>query len=501
MSRKLSRRDALKIAGMSAMGTVLAACGSAPATLEEAAATAQAVAPTVAAAADGATAEAPTPTLDPASEAAKAALPEVKVPTGKELQGFVPKKDDEKVKLVYWWGNNYEPALKFANDIIARFANAYPDVTVEPVAGQNCDAFLTAAAAGTPPDLFHTWDCVERMGNWAKRGLIIPLDEYIEASDFPMDDYAPGIMDTCRMEGKTWGMVDGGGVFLLWSRPDELADIGHKAGDQPKDTDEMWTWARDLTKKDKDGNIQRLGMVPPSWLWPRFSWVANFGGVLWDTAGNQPTPDHPGVIEALNDMLTQVKHYGVDTLDRWSSSIGSQGGAQEPFLAGNLAMQVDGDWSGQSIFDFHANWEFGKDYFASAPPPPPKAKQHGDSAVAFWTWPWVIPAGTKNPAWSWELLRYFLSTEYQVPVHSKFKELVVRKSMMDDPRLWYPSVKVAKDIVRGSRKLTTVMPMNTVASEYSNLLGEAFDKVLHQTETPEAAMKRVKKETLDKLNA
>ena len=63
---------------------------------------------------------------------------------------------------------------------IARFSLAYPNVTIEPVAGQDCDAFLTAVAAGTKIDLFHTWDCVERMGAWARRNLILQTPTVIE---------------------------------------------------------------------------------------------------------------------------------------------------------------------------------------------------------------------------------------------------------------------------------------------------------------------------------
>src|SRR5512133_1468294 len=150
---KMNRRQWLKLTGLAAAGTVLAACQQQkPAGVAQA--TGQPAQPTEPAAAMNL---APTSTM------------EVKVPTGNTLEGFTPMMTNpsEKVKLLYWWGNNYEPAMQFTNEVIKRFSIAYPNVEVEPVGGQNCDAFVTAAAAGTPPDLFHTWDCVERMGNWA----------------------------------------------------------------------------------------------------------------------------------------------------------------------------------------------------------------------------------------------------------------------------------------------------------------------------------------------
>lgn len=467
----LSRRQVLKVMGLGAAGALLASCtpppGSAP----------------------------------PPSDSDVPAAPAAPAPTGRELEGFTPHLSPpaEPLTLLYWWGNNYEPALEFTNEVIARFSEAYPTVTVNPVAGQDCDAFVTAAAAGTPPDLFHTWDCVERMGNWARRGMIIPVDDFITASNFDLDDYFPGIMDTCRMDGKTWGMVDSAGVFLLWTRPQLFGEIGQTGNVAPQDTDELWAWARELTTRDASGDIERLGMRLPGWTWEYFTWIVNFGGVLWDATANEPTPEHPGVLQALNDLLEQVNYYGADELNAWSAGIGSQSGAESPWLAGNAVMQISGDWSGQAIFDFFPDWEFGTDYGAFAPPPPPAAKQHGDSAVAWWSWPWVIPGGTSNPDWSWELLRFYLSPEYQINVRAKFKEIPVRKSMIDDPRIDWPAAEVAGEIVKGERALTTVMPMNPVAVEYSQLLSEAIENILRLTETPEDAMARVKQETLDRL--
>jgi multiple sugar transport system substrate-binding protein len=484
-STRFSRRQALKLAGMGAAGSILAACGGVP----QVPTTPQAAGPTAA----------PAPTVDatPVGPTATA----IPLPQGEAIEGFANQMSNpaETINLVYWWGNNYEPALTFTNEVIARFSLAYPNVTVEPVAGQNCDAFVTAAAAGTPPDLFHTWDCVERMGAWARRKLIIPLDDYITASTFPLDDYLPGIMDTCRMDGKTWGMVDSAGVFLLWTRPPVLAEIGKTGDAVPKDTDELWQWAKDLTKTDANGGIERLGFRMPNWTWEYFAWIGLFGGQLWDVNANEPTPDHPGVIAALDDLVAQVNTYGAENLQRWSSGMGAGEGAQNPWLAGTTAMQVGGDWTGQSIFDFFPDWKFREQFYAVAPPPAPESKQGGDPVVAWWSWPWVIPAGTQHPDWSWELLRFYLTPEYQVNVHAKFKEMVVRKSMLQDDRLGHPWIQAARDMASGGRKLSTMMPMNPVAAEYSNLLGEAIDSVVKLSATPQDAMARVKTETKAKL--
>ena len=478
----MNRHDFLKKASLTVAGTILAACtpGSQATPAEKAT---------------------EVPTAAPTLNLAPTVTLEVQLPTGSTLEGFTPAKPNppEKFTLLYWWGNNYEPAMEFTHKLLKRFSLAYPNIEVNPVGGQNCDAFVQAAAAGTPPDVFHTWDCVERMGNWASRDMIVPLDDYVKGSNFDLNDYIGDVMDTCKMDGKIWGMVDSGGLMSLWSRPSLLKDIGKDEKSVPASTDELWAWGDKLTTKDKDGNIERLGFLPPAWTWARFAWITNFGGKLWDINSNQPTPEDPGVMAALNDVVTHVKSLGVDNLTRWSSSIGSQSGAQSPYLADKLVYQLDGDWTGQTIFDFHPDWVAGADYNMSALPVPGSGEAKGTPAITLWSWPLVIPAGGKNQDYAWEFMRFMLSPEYQLNVHGKFKELVLRKSMKSDPRQWWPAAKIATDMLKSSTPITPVIPMVKVAAEYITLLGEAFDKIFTLAATPENAMAQVKQDIIAKM--
>lgn len=418
-----------------------------------------------------------------------------------ELEGFVPKRanPDEKIVIDYWLGNDYEPSIEYSREMCQKFSLAYPNVEIDYIAGQDCDAFIAAAAAGTPPELLHTWNCPERMGLWAHRGLIIPIDDYIVRDDFDLDDIIPGLMESCTMDGKIWGMIEGAGVFLFWMRTPMLADIGKGPADVPADTDEAWEWARELTTRDSDGNIQRLGMNVPSWSWNVFVWLSTFGGSLWDVNKGEPTPEHPGVIMALEDMVEQINFYGLEDMQRWSSSIGSQGGAENPWLQGSMVMRVGGDWDGQAIFDFFPDWEVGVDYACTAPPPAPKSKLQGSPKVNYWCWPIVIPGGTKYPEWAWEAIRYIVSPVMELALRPKFKESLVFKSMMDDERVWWPAAKASQKIIESDVEKTPVFPMSVAAGQYMTLLSEAFDEVLNLVTSPEEAMARVKKETMEAL--
>ncbi len=252
---KMNRRDFLKAASLAATGTILAAC--APAGAPSAPAAPATSAPAMAAT------SAPAPTA--LSQLAPTSVSEVQLPTGNTLEGFTAAKPNppEKFTLLYWWGNNYEPAMAFTNQILKRFTIAYPNIEINPVGGQNCDAFVQAAAAGTPPDVFHTWDCVERMGNWASRGMIIPIDDYLNTSKFDLNDYFGDVMETCKMEGKTWGMVDSGGLMSMWSRPSLLSDIGMDPKSQPATTDDLWVVGPKTHQKRRGWQYLAPGLLAP----------------------------------------------------------------------------------------------------------------------------------------------------------------------------------------------------------------------------------------------
>ena len=128
-------------------------------------------------------------------------------------------------------------------------------------------------------------------------------------------------------------------------------------------------WDADkLTKRDAAGDITNLGMKLTTWFWEHLTWICSFGGRIWDVEKNEPTPDHPGVIAALEDLAAAAKRYGIDQLDRWSASIGGQEGVQQPFMTGHLSMMIDGDWYLQQIDEMKKEWTPGVDFGVDVAP-------------------------------------------------------------------------------------------------------------------------------------
>jgi multiple sugar transport system substrate-binding protein len=470
---KISRRSLLK--GLAALGVTAAVAGCGPKATPEP------------------TEEAPEAETEvvPVEEE-----PELTVPEGAcdNHDVFVPLlPTDTEATMSFWDSCESAPINEFYDELNLKFKEFYPNVTLDLQHGQSAENFVAACAAGTPPDV---WSCgwnPERIGIWAYNGCLLALDDYIAAVDFPMDRWIPGCNGTVEMDGKIWGLPIGVGMYMTWYNPKHLDEVG---AEYPQDTDELWAIADELTTYDDDGNIQRLGMRLTDWFWSHMTWICNFGGRIWDLEKDEPTPDHPGVLAALNDMVEAVERYGVDNLDRWSSSIGGQGGVQQPYFTSDLSMMIEGDWYLQQIDEMHPDWEPGDQFGIEAAPFAPESKQGGDPAVSLWVWPIAMSKESKEPDMAWEFLRWRASKERAVTGAMTTRDLISTECYLEDPRVDWESAKVILRFLESGKQGISPLPCTPISGEYSDLIGAAVDEIIHLAITPEEAMARVKEEAL-----
>ena len=405
---------------------------------------------------------------------------------------------DQALTLGFWDSCTSERTNVIYDRYIKLFNNFYPNVTIDRQHAQSKENYLASVAAGTPPDIWHGgWD-PEMFGNYANNGVIIALDDYIKEVEFPLDRFLPGAMENATMDGKVWGLPEGFAIFTLWYHPPQWEEIGHP--DAPKDTDELIDMVYKLTKRDDQGNITRLGMQLPNWWWVDFGWMGAFGGVVWDKQAQQPTPDSPGVINSLNALQDIVKTYGVDQMDAWVASIGSQQGAQMPYMTGDLAMYIDGNYADQYPAELAPDWVFGKEYGSIALPPAPSGKLGGDPYVALWGYPLAISAASKNPRWAFEMIRFIQSREYIVPMNVESRDLPAVKSFIEDKRFTNGSAQLTRAVMAGPLPTVAVLPMHPVASEYASKLSTAVEEIIHLKTAPEDSLAALKAEIQNSMN-
>ncbi|MFC7383592.1 ABC transporter substrate-binding protein [Sphaerisporangium rhizosphaerae] len=87
------------------------------------------------------------------------------------------------------------------------FKKAHPDTTVQINQGQfDEQAFLSAVAAGDPPDVVYMPR--ERIGGYAARGAIQPLDTCVSTQKIPTGDYYPAAQQQVRYAGRWYGIPE-----------------------------------------------------------------------------------------------------------------------------------------------------------------------------------------------------------------------------------------------------------------------------------------------------
>lgn len=232
-----------------------------------------------------------------------------------------------------YWGDPAE--LPPFEKIVADYEAAHPDVTITiqhaPWSGYftRLDAQL---AAGAGPDVFF----ITNVPSYAARGALEPLDSYIEASGFPIDEYNQEALRAHSYDGQLYSFPRDNATIVLYYNQTAFdeAGIDYPAAD--------WQWddlreaAKALTIGD-GGRVSRYGLVIESNDWP--IWMAQNGGYAFDDpiAPTTYTMDEPEAVEAIQYIGDMIN------IDRSMPSFleaSQAGGTTQMFLSAQAAMSI-----------------------------------------------------------------------------------------------------------------------------------------------------------------
>ncbi|MEM7799817.1 MAG: substrate-binding domain-containing protein [Chloroflexota bacterium] len=302
--KKLTRRDFLRAAGLSTGALVLAACGG-QAAVEDAVNDADNI----------------------ASEAGDSAQ-EVAAEPGE-------------INWWYEWGN-FEPAVN-AVAALEGFQEHIGNNTLNHRGAVEREAFLTALAAGDPPDGGSNTDYP---GFWA-RGVLLPVDDLLATSTIvTQDDMLEPLWNSGIYDGQMIG-VPGLEGFIWWGLNYNAAHV-EEAGLDPENPpltfDELYEWHTQLTKFDSAGNLERLGIDPYDAMagepdFPAFSHGLNW----WNDAERTFNINDPRMAEAVNTFAEFYRFAGPDSV-AGMRSVEGQGTWGAAFEAGVQSMIIEGYW-------------------------------------------------------------------------------------------------------------------------------------------------------------
>ncbi|MCG9895834.1 MAG: extracellular solute-binding protein [Fimbriimonadaceae bacterium] len=327
------------------------------------------------------------------------------------------------------WGLGQSPDDKGLADTLREFERQNPNIRVRPLSmgagGMNPQKLMTAIVGGVPPDIVRQ----DRfnISDWAARGAFRSLDDLIErdrATDprTPTpDQYYPAVWEEASYNGKVYGIPIGAdNRVLYWNREvfrekaAELRAAGLDPNRAPRTWSETLAYSRVLTEFNPDGTLKRAGFLPNfgnSWLY-MFAFQMNASFLSED--GRTCTLHTPESEAALRYMLEGYEIVGgFQKADRFQSTF--RGAENDPFLTGQVAMVINGDWVISGYFRYKPGLDF-----ATAPAPVPDDRFHRRGAFAnepdqYITWAggfaYAIPRGAKNVEEAWKFIKFITSTE------------------------------------------------------------------------------------------
>ena len=358
-TKKLSRRDFLRLSSVAAAGSVLASCAKAP------------PAPT----------EGPPPT---------SAGPTAAPPTAKPVSGNVVVFHDVK---------------EFTEEMIAQFESEHPGITIEFVNREEPARLNAMIAAGTPPDLIRVQ--APSIPGYLARGLLKDLTPYFEASSvlrlddlMPANNYYKAESPTKIGTGKIYGMCkDFSPDFTVFAYKKAFEDAGVSAPDpaKPLTYTELAELAKKVAKKEGDrvlmwGYGYEDGWIDRIWM----NCLAELGQSLY-------ADDFTKVIIGDNEQTRKLAQYYFD-LAKENLSVSPvnpspNGWAGGDFTAGLLAMMQYGFW-----YSAMAETDTTRGQVTMLPAPTWAGQRRDPTMTATGM---VMAAESKNPDAAWVVFEWF----------------------------------------------------------------------------------------------
>jgi multiple sugar transport system permease protein len=244
------------------------------------------------------------------------------------------------------------PAIRNA---ATAFEKAYPHikVKVESVTANYQEKLLAQYAAGVAPDV-----AMMDPGNFQKysmRKAMLPLNDFIEKHDYPIESYYKNLVDAHSLDGKLYVLPrDIAPISIVYynKRLFDEAGVPYPDGtwtwdyqERPELREKDFLWVLRKLTKQKDGRTVQWAYAP-GWqdlLWQMF---ALSSGGRWADDFQRPTKlryDDPKVMQAIQFSADlTLKYKWVPTVTEISSVL--QSNARQIFTQQKVAMYQSGIW-------------------------------------------------------------------------------------------------------------------------------------------------------------
>ena len=242
-----------------------------------------------------------------------------------------PKYSFANTKEVLHWNwlsaSDAEVWLSSVDDFNEAHKDKGVQIKVENIASDQYNTkLLAAASSGQAPDF--GWEVTGTKANWAKDGVIIPLDKLIQDVGLDIADFSTNSIDQCRYP-QVDNQVCSIPMDLMTLCPevnlDHVAEAGLDPDSPPTDSQSLIDWGVAMTKRDGDrvtrsGILQTGSAVQPNVTWGIVSAQMGFQRASDDLKTACVNPE--AGIKAMNwvlDLFDKHKCSSRDVTDRYKA--------------------------------------------------------------------------------------------------------------------------------------------------------------------------------------
>jgi multiple sugar transport system substrate-binding protein len=283
---------------------------------------------------------------------------------------------------------------------------------------------LVAIAGGNPPDVAGLYSWI--VTAYADKGALTDLTDLLPEAGIQREDYTPIFWKMCEHRQRMWGIPTTPASGALHWNKRIFRESGLDPDAPPQTIEALTAMAEKLTlwevtlpdgsKEQRAGyaedvpderkRLLRLGFLPAEPGWWAWGWGYYFGGKLISEDGKTVTTADPANVRALEWVADFTRRIGKENVMRFRSGFGNFSSPQNAFMAGKVAMIIQGVWMYNFIDKYAPGMEWG---VAAFPHPADRPDLAGPNAVEADIL--VIPKDSPHPEEALEFLKFVHSTE------------------------------------------------------------------------------------------
>jgi multiple sugar transport system substrate-binding protein len=318
-----------------------------------------------------------------------------------------------KTTITFWHGWSAPSEIAAIASTVKGFEAKYPNIHVKVVSNITDDKINQALRAGGPkaPDVVSSFT-TDNVGEFCTSHAFVDLGPFMKKSGVdPASTFPAAQRSYTQYQGDQCALPLLSDAYGLYYNKKMFAAAGISA--PPRTMSEFKADALKLTKSKGD-TYSQLGFMPTYHGYE--SSISHFASQwsphYFTSDGKSNVAKDP----AIKDMFVWQKQMvdalgGFAKLEKYRSTFGDEFSDKNPFMTGQVAMAIDGEWRGGMIKDSDSSVDFG---VAPFPVPDDMADQYGKGYI---TGTIVgIASNSKLQNAAWQFVK-FLTTDTQAVVN------------------------------------------------------------------------------------